>query len=97
MNFTGAAGTSSVTLNLKSGNRTKAPGCHRQMGSRMTVEYLKRGDAAMRERAAKSGNHDSGQVEAVAVAVSIIAPLFLPIMVFQHQIVFGLSAGAVKG
>lgn len=37
------------------------------------------------------------QVEAVAAAVSIIAPLFLLIMVFQRQIVSGLTAGAVKG
>ena len=37
------------------------------------------------------------QVEAVAAAVSIIAPLFLLIIVFQRQIVSGLTAGAVKG
>ncbi len=37
------------------------------------------------------------QVEAVAAAVSITAPLFLLIMVFQRQIVSGLTAGAVKG
>ncbi|MEL7100293.1 MAG: carbohydrate ABC transporter permease [Pseudomonadota bacterium] len=37
------------------------------------------------------------QVEAVAAAVSIIAPLFLLVMVFQRQIVSGLTAGAVKG
>ena len=37
------------------------------------------------------------QVEAVAAAVSIIAPLFLLIMIFQRQIVSGLTAGAVKG
>jgi len=37
------------------------------------------------------------QVEAVAAAVSIIAPLFILIMVFQRQIVSGLTAGAVKG
>lgn len=37
------------------------------------------------------------QVEAVAAAVSIIAPLFLLVMVFQKQIVSGLTAGAVKG
>jgi ABC-type glycerol-3-phosphate transport system permease component len=62
----------------------------------MTIEFLKRGNAAVRELVAESGNHDRGQVEAVAAAVSIIAPLFLPIMVLQHQIVSGLSAGAVK-
>ena len=37
------------------------------------------------------------QVEAVAAAVSITAPLFLLIIVFQRQIVSGLTAGAVKG
>lgn len=37
------------------------------------------------------------QIEAVAAAVSIIAPLFLLVMVFQKQLVSGLTAGAVKG
>ena len=37
------------------------------------------------------------QVEAVAAAVSITAPLFILVMVFQRQIVSGLTAGAVKG
>jgi trehalose/maltose transport system permease protein len=37
------------------------------------------------------------QVEAVAAAVSITAPLLLLILVFQRQIVSGLTAGAVKG
>ena len=37
------------------------------------------------------------QIEAVAAAVSITAPLFLLIIVFQRQIVSGLTAGAVKG
>lgn len=37
------------------------------------------------------------QVVAVAAAVSITAPLFLLVMVFQKQIVSGLTAGAVKG
>ena len=37
------------------------------------------------------------QVKAVAAAVSITAPLFLLVMVFQRQIVSGLTAGAVKG
>ena len=37
------------------------------------------------------------QVEAVAAAVSITAPLLLLVMVFQRQIVSGLTAGAVKG
>ncbi|QXT39413.1 carbohydrate ABC transporter permease [Gymnodinialimonas ceratoperidinii] len=37
------------------------------------------------------------QVVAVAAAVSIIAPLFVLVMVFQRQIVSGLTAGAVKG
>lgn len=37
------------------------------------------------------------QVEAVAAAVSITAPLLILVMVFQRQIVSGLTAGAVKG
>jgi len=37
------------------------------------------------------------QVEAIAAAVSITAPLFLLVMVFQRQIISGLTAGAVKG
>lgn len=37
------------------------------------------------------------QVQAVAAAVSITAPLFVLVMVFQRQIVSGLTAGAVKG
>lgn len=37
------------------------------------------------------------QVEAISAAVSITAPLFLLVMVFQRQIVSGLTAGAVKG
>ena len=37
------------------------------------------------------------QVVAVAAAVSITAPLLLLILVFQRQIVSGLTAGAVKG
>ncbi|MBD9650107.1 carbohydrate ABC transporter permease [Ensifer sp. ENS09] len=37
------------------------------------------------------------QIEAVAAAVSITAPLFLLVMVFQRQIVSGLTQGAVKG
>ncbi len=37
------------------------------------------------------------QVVAVAAAVSIIAPLFFLVMIFQRQIVSGLTAGAVKG
>lgn len=37
------------------------------------------------------------QVVAVAAAVSITAPLFVLVMVFQRQIVSGLTAGAVKG
>ncbi|MEM8555278.1 MAG: carbohydrate ABC transporter permease [Pseudomonadota bacterium] len=37
------------------------------------------------------------QVEAIAAAVSITAPLFILVMVFQRQIVSGLTAGAVKG
>ncbi|TPW27153.1 carbohydrate ABC transporter permease [Pararhizobium mangrovi] len=37
------------------------------------------------------------QVQAVAAAVSITAPLFLLVIVFQKQIVSGLTQGAVKG
>ncbi|HEV2560323.1 MAG TPA: carbohydrate ABC transporter permease [Microvirga sp.] len=37
------------------------------------------------------------QIEAVAAAVSITAPLFFLVLVFQRQIVSGLTAGAVKG
>ena len=37
------------------------------------------------------------QVTAIAAAVSITAPLFVLVMVFQRQIVSGLTAGAVKG
>ncbi len=37
------------------------------------------------------------QVEAVAAAVSITAPLLLLVLVFQKQIVSGLVQGAVKG
>lgn len=37
------------------------------------------------------------QIEAIAAAVSITAPLFLLVMVFQKQIVSGLVQGAVKG
>ena len=37
------------------------------------------------------------QVEAVAAAVSITAPLFLLVMIFQKQLVSGLVQGAVKG
>jgi multiple sugar transport system permease protein len=37
------------------------------------------------------------QIEAVAAAVSIIAPLFVLVMAFQRQFVSGLTAGAVKG
>lgn len=37
------------------------------------------------------------QVEAVAAAVSITAPLFVLVVAFQRQIVSGLTQGAVKG
>jgi trehalose/maltose transport system permease protein len=39
----------------------------------------------------------SDEVQAIAAAVSIIAPLFVLVLVFQRQIVSGLTAGAVKG
>ena len=37
------------------------------------------------------------QLQAIAAAVSITAPLFFLVMAFQRQIVSGLTAGAVKG
>ena len=37
------------------------------------------------------------QVEAIAAAASITAPLFLLVMLFQKQIISGLTTGAVKG
>jgi len=37
------------------------------------------------------------QVEAIAAAASITAPLFILVILFQKQIVSGLTAGAVKG
>lgn len=39
----------------------------------------------------------SDEVQAIAAAVSITAPLFFLVLVFQRQIVSGLTAGAVKG
>ena len=39
----------------------------------------------------------SDEIQAIAAAVSIVAPLFLLVLVFQRQIVSGLTAGAVKG
>ena len=39
----------------------------------------------------------SDEVQAIAAAVSITAPLFVLVLVFQKQIVAGLTAGAVKG
>lgn len=39
----------------------------------------------------------SDQMEAIAAAVSITAPLFLLVLAFQRQIVAGLTQGAVKG
>ena len=39
----------------------------------------------------------SDEVQAIAAAVSIVAPLFLLVLVFQRQIISGLMAGAVKG
>ncbi len=39
----------------------------------------------------------SDEVQAIAAAVSITAPLFVLVLVFQRQIVSGLTAGAVKG
>ena len=39
----------------------------------------------------------SDEVQAIAAAVSITAPLFILVMMFQRQIISGLTAGAVKG
>lgn len=39
----------------------------------------------------------SDQMEAIAAAVSITAPLFVLVLAFQRQIVAGLTQGAVKG
>lgn len=39
----------------------------------------------------------SDEVQAIAAAVSISAPLLVLVLVFQRQIVSGLTAGAVKG
>ncbi|MEM7300241.1 MAG: carbohydrate ABC transporter permease [Pseudomonadota bacterium] len=39
----------------------------------------------------------SDEVQAIAAAVSITAPLFLLVVLFQRQLVSGLTAGAVKG
>jgi len=44
-----------------------------------------------------SDNTTTDQIQAVAAAVSVTAPLFLLVMVFQRQIVSGLTLGAVKG
>jgi multiple sugar transport system permease protein len=42
--------------------------------------------------------NDEGRIMyAVAAVVSAMAPLFVLVMVFQRQIVSGLTAGAVKG
>ena len=37
------------------------------------------------------------QLRAIAAAVSITAPLFLLVIVFQRHLVGGLTQGAVKG
>ena len=42
-------------------------------------------------------NSQADELQAIAAAVSITAPLFLLVMAFQRQIVSGLTAGAVKG
>lgn len=44
-----------------------------------------------------SAQSDGEQMAAVAAVVSATAPLFVLIMVFQRQLVSGLTAGAVKG
>ena len=37
------------------------------------------------------------EVQAIAAAVSITAPLFILVLVFQRQLVTGLTVGAIKG
>jgi trehalose/maltose transport system permease protein len=44
-----------------------------------------------------SENNLTDQLRAIAAAVSVTAPLFLLVMVFQKRIVAGLTLGAVKG
>ena len=44
-----------------------------------------------------TAQQDGIQMAAVAAVVSATAPLFVLIMVFQRQLVSGLTAGAVKG
>lgn len=44
-----------------------------------------------------SDNTAADQLQAIAAAVSITAPLFLLVVVFQRQLVGGLTQGAVKG
>jgi trehalose/maltose transport system permease protein len=44
-----------------------------------------------------SENNLTDQLRAIAAAVSVTAPLFLLVMVFQKRIVSGLTLGAVKG
>ena len=44
-----------------------------------------------------SENNLTDQLRAIAAAVSVTAPLFLLVLVFQRQLVSGMTAGAVKG
>ncbi len=44
-----------------------------------------------------SENNLTDQLRAIAAAVSITAPLFVLVLVFQKRIVAGLTLGAVKG
>jgi multiple sugar transport system permease protein len=44
-----------------------------------------------------SENNVTDTLRGVAAAVSITAPLFLLVLVFQRQIVAGMLKGAVKG
>ena len=44
-----------------------------------------------------TAQQDGIEMAAVAAVVSATAPLFVLVMVFQRQIVSGLTAGAVKG
>ena len=67
-----------------------------QVTVRMTLEEAQTGGYEITQFF-NSETTTTDQVQAVAAAVSITAPLFLLVMAFQKQIVSGLTAGAVKG
>ena len=66
----------------------------------VTAMLLSKENQTMVPKIASFPRHhaDQGNVMfAVAAVVSVTAPLFVMVMVFQRQIVSGLTAGAVKG